>query len=313
MEPTAVLERAVPDLVPAGGADDASRGVVSARELFGFMWRHVISLCVAAVICAVAGFVIASVLPRKYRAIVVMVPSESMESGSGGGLMSQLGGLAEVAGLPGVGGNSARDEAFEVLHSRTLALHFIEANHLAPLLFPKRWDERAQRWKTTGRGEPSTADQVKEFNTRVSSVSQDKLTGTIRVSITWKDPQVAAEWANALVVMANDQLRNRAIGDATQVVDYLDKQIERTQSTEVRQALFSVMERELRKSAIANVNREYAFKVVDPAMVPDVRDWVSPSRAVYTLIGGLLGLAAAAAIGLRREARRPAPTGPEKS
>jgi uncharacterized protein involved in exopolysaccharide biosynthesis len=313
MEPTAVLERAVPDMAPAAGAGDASHAAVSARELFGFMWRHVITLCVAALICAVAGFVIASLLPRKYRSIVVMVPSESMDSATGGGLMSQLGGLAQVAGLPGVGGNSERDEAYEVLHSRTLAWHFIEANHLAPLLFPKRWDERAQRWKTTGRGEPSMADQVKEFNTRISSVSQDKLAGTIRVSITWTDPKVAAEWANALVVMANKELRERAIGDATQMVDYLDKQIEHTQSTEVREALFSVMERELRKSAIANVSREFAFKVVDPAMVPDDRDWASPSRAVYSLIGGLLGLAAGAAIGLRREARRPAPARPEKS
>jgi uncharacterized protein involved in exopolysaccharide biosynthesis len=301
-----VVEREAPAVASTSSTAPESGGTVSARELFGFIWRHVVAISVGAVICALAGFVLASMLPRKYRSIVVMVPSEAMEGQNGGGLMSQLGGLAQVAGLP-VSGNSARDEAYEVLHSRALAWHFIEANHLAPLLFPKRWDERAHHWKTTGRGEPSMAEQIVEFNSKVSAVSQDKLTGTIRVSITWPDRTLAAAWANALVVMANDQLRDRHISDSTQMVDYLDKQLERTQSTDVRQALYALMERELRKSAIATVSREYAFKVVDPAMVADARGWVSPNRIVYSLIGGLLGAAGGALFGHRRSERLRSP------
>jgi uncharacterized protein involved in exopolysaccharide biosynthesis len=284
-------------------ATDADPGAITAREVLRFMGRHAIAISVGALICAAAAFLLASLLPRQYRSIVVMVPSDAIEGQSGGGLMSQLGGLAQVAGLP-VSGNSARDEAYEILHSRALAWHFIEANHLAPMMFPKRWDAQAHRWKTTGRGEPSPAEQIAKFNSKISAVSQEKLSGTIRVSITWPDRTQAAQWANALVIMANDQLRERHVKDSTEMVDYLDKQIENTQSTEVRQALYELMERELRKSAIAAVSREYAFKVVDPAMVADVRDWVTPNRVVYSLIGALIGAAGGALFGSRRTARQ---------
>jgi uncharacterized protein involved in exopolysaccharide biosynthesis len=38
---------------------------------------------------------------------------------------------------------------------------------------------------------------------------------------------------------------------------------------------------------LANARSEYAFKVVDPAVKPEVR--ISPKRAVMTTIGALLG------------------------
>jgi uncharacterized protein involved in exopolysaccharide biosynthesis len=283
-------------------ADGESLRPVTARELFGFFWRHKLLICATAAICAAAAFVIASNLTRKYRAVVVMVPSEAIESDSGGGLASQLGGLAQIAGIP-VSGNSKRNEAYEILHSRTFARHFIETNNLAPLLFPKRWDSGTQQWRSTGRGAPSAAELVEAFNSKVSAVSQDKVAGTIQVSVTWPDRTVAANWANALVTMANDQLRERHMNDAAQMVDYLNKQLERTQATEVRSVLYTLMESELRKSAIANVSHEYAFKVVDPAMVPDQRDWVTPNRPVYAIIGGLIGIMGAAIVGYRRDLR----------
>jgi uncharacterized protein involved in exopolysaccharide biosynthesis len=272
---------------------------LSSREVFSFIADHIVAMLVGASILAILGFAIATILPKKYRAIVVMVPSEAIEGDKGGGLMSELGGLAQVAGLP-VGGNSQRDEAYEVLHSRSLAWQFIEANQLGPLMFPKRWDSAHQRWKTTGKGEPSMAEQVKEFNSHVSSVSQDKLSGTIRVSITWKDRVLAAKWANSIVELANSVLRDRHIEESKRMVDYLNMQLEKTQAADVRQALYAVMERELRKSAIANVSHEYAFKIVDPAMIPDSRDWVSPNRIVFTVLGGLAGAILGAAIGHRR-------------
>ena len=45
------------------------------------------------------------------------------------------------------------------------------------------------------------------------SVDEDKKSGLITLSITWKDPQVAANWANDLVKQLNEQLREQAIDE----------------------------------------------------------------------------------------------------
>jgi uncharacterized protein involved in exopolysaccharide biosynthesis len=301
-----VSDRQFTALDPDGARAEAS-DALSTRELLAFFARHAIVIVATVAVAAAIGFSLASVLPRKYRAIVVTVPAANLESGSSAGLMSQLGGLAQVAGLP-ISGNTARDEAYEVLRSRALAQRFIDTYHIAPLLFPKRWDTAAGRWRTTGRGAPSVAEQVGEFDKKIRTVSQDKLTGTVRVSATWRDRNLAAQWANALVAMANDELRTRAQSDAAQMVAYLNKQLETTASTEVRQSLYRLMEEQLKKGAIANVSREYAFKTVDPAMIPDSRDWVSPSRIVFSVLGALLGAMLGALLGYRRDrGRKPAP------
>ena len=36
-------------------------------------------------------------------------------------------------------------------------------------------------------------------------------------------------------------------------------------------------------------------------MVPDAKDWVSPSRAVFAFVGGLVGLLVGVILGYRRE------------
>jgi len=44
----------------------------------------------------------------------------------------------------------------------------------------------------------------------------------LTISVEWRDRDVAAQWANQLVAQLNEEMRQRAIDEATGMILYLD-------------------------------------------------------------------------------------------
>jgi uncharacterized protein involved in exopolysaccharide biosynthesis len=88
----------------------------------------------------------------------------------------------------------------------------------------------------------------------------------VTLGIEWKDPVVAAEWTNSLVTMLNEHTRQKRISESRNSIQFLQAEIENTNVVSVRTALYGILERELRSSMVANVRREYALQVIDPAV-----------------------------------------------
>jgi len=142
------------------------------------------------------------------------------------------------------------------------------------------------------------------FNTRIRTLTQDQKTGIVTMSINWKDPEVAADWANDLATRANERLRQRAIEDSTASLRQLQAQLDRTSVVELQQSIYRLMEIEIKKEVLAKSRRDYAFSVIDPAVVPDIDRYVSPRRALILMSALILGLGAAVAFVIFDEARR---------
>ncbi len=93
-----------------------------------------------------------------------------------------------------------------------------------------------------------------------------------------------------------------AIRNAAESIEYLNKELAKTTVVELRQAIYRVIEDQVKQSMLANVQREYAFRFIDRAIAPEKR--FSPRRAVMTVFGALIGLAAAfAAVAIRYRIR----------
>ena len=102
-------------------------------------------------------------------------------------------------------------ESLAVLKSESLTESYIQANGLLPILFSDKWDQAHREWKS---GNQSSSDAVggeSLFQGKHQNRHDRLLSRLVRLTITWKDPQLAARWANGLVEMANSQLRGRAI------------------------------------------------------------------------------------------------------
>jgi capsular polysaccharide biosynthesis protein len=121
------------------------------------------------------------------------------------------------------------------------------------------------------------------FKTKIRGVATDTKTGLVTVSITWTDAKVAAQWANALVRLANDYLRTQAIDEGERNIAYLTDQAPKMDVLGVKQAMFSILQDEINKVMLARGNVDYALKVVDPAFAPEMT--ASPKRWVWLFVG----------------------------
>lgn len=248
-------------------------------------------ITVGSIVIAVA---VAFLLPPIYRAEVLLAPVSDDQSGAAAGLTSQLGGIASLAGISLGGSGGGKDEFIAILQSRVLSDFFVRENNLLPILFEDDWDAAAGKWKSSDPADvPTLWDAFKLMEKKVRQIAVDKKTGLVTLSIEWKDPELAAHWTEGLVKRTNAYLRQQAVQHAERNLAYLQDQARKTTSVELQQAIYRLMETEVKKAMLANVNEEYAFKVLDPAVVPEEK--VRPKRLIIIGVGGVLGFLAACA------------------
>jgi len=289
--------------------ESAEPGEITFAELLEILrgsWVLVVAFLLLGVAIAAT---IAWTMTPVYRASVLVVPAGTDE-GAGGGALSRLAGqIAPLAGLVaggGANGLEGKEVWIATLKSRSVADQFIKGHDLLPVLFPDRWDADARRWKVRGSESlaPTMDEAYEVFSDDVLSVSEDRRTGLVTVAIEATDPNSAAIWANDLVSEVNEVIRSRAIAEAQQSLTYLEREIERTKVAELQKVLYGMIESRIAKSMLANVRKEYAFAVVDPAVASDPANYVRPRRAVYAVVGALLGSFVGLIAGLLRWAGR---------
>jgi LPS O-antigen subunit length determinant protein (WzzB/FepE family) len=109
------------------------------------------------------------------------------------------------------------------------------------------------------------------------------------LQVEWTDREQAALWANELVRRLNAEMRQRALAKADASVGYLEKELSGTTAVASREAIGRLIEAQINQRMLANVQHEYAFRVVDKAMPPDARDFVRPKRLLMLVVGALTG------------------------
>jgi uncharacterized protein involved in exopolysaccharide biosynthesis len=164
---------------------------------------------------------------------------------------------------------------------------YIKEANLMPVLFASKWDADKKQWKDAG-DFPSDWDVFEVFDRGIRSVQFDRKTGLVTLAIEWRDPALAAKWANDLVREVNSRLRNLAIDDAQQKIGYLEKQLALTSSVEIQQAIYHLIEAQTKKKMIASTQEQYAFSVIDPAVPSE--EIFRPKRLLIAIFGLLMGI-----------------------
>jgi uncharacterized protein involved in exopolysaccharide biosynthesis len=238
---------------------------------------------------------------RMYRAETVVAIVEEDGAAISGGVSGQLGRLAGLAGLNIGGGSTNRLELLAFLSSRQLAATFIEREQLMPLLFPERWDSGAKAWRTNKvTGEPTMDEAVSRLRRNVLDIEQDAVSGMVNISVEHRDPAMAASLANAFVAAGNSEMRSRVSREATKGLEFLNRELSTTQNVEIRQAMYELVQRQLNSKMLTSVREEYAYKIVDPAIVPDAKRFVRPLPLVYVAIGAFFGAFLGCCLAVRR-------------
>jgi len=243
-----------------------------------------------ALLTAVAVIAHAFTATPVYRGSVKMMSREN-DAGGGGALqniLGQFGGLAAMAGISF--GSVNQQESIAWLKSRALFTVFANEQNLIPILFRDKWDAASGRWRVDLKTPPTMDDAWAMFDGGIRRINDDPKTRVITLDVTWRDRRQAAEWANELVRLANEELRQRALRESAASIASLEEQLSHTDAVEFRQSIYKLMEVQVNRSVLAKSRREYALTVMDPAVVPDAGRFVSPRRFLMLVISMPLGL-----------------------
>jgi uncharacterized protein involved in exopolysaccharide biosynthesis len=268
--------------------------------LLALIARRWLLIGVIVVACTGLGVAAALLMTPVYRAEILVMPADGDDSGGTlSSLAAQFGSLASLVG-DNLSGGGDREEALALLGSRALATQFISDSGLLPVFFADKWDSAAQRWVVEGDDAPTMADAYKLFNESIRGISVNSQTGLITLSIEWTDPDLAAAWANELIARVNASMRDRTIEEAERSIEFLNKEIDKTSVVDLRAAIFSLVESQVKRIMLANARDQYAFKIIDPAVPAEKDQFVRPRRMLIAasafvagvLLAGFMALAA---------------------
>jgi uncharacterized protein involved in exopolysaccharide biosynthesis len=278
---------------------------LTAREVLVALRASWVSSLGAITVCLVGAAAFAWLLKPVYRSEVVLAPvSEESTDATLAGIAGQLGGLATLAGIAPPGADNTAI-AVATLKSDILAEEFIRSRDLLPTLFADDWDAQQKRWAIEDPDDvPTLNDAIERFDTKVRDVFEDKESGLVTLSIEWVDREQAADWANTLVALANARLRRQSIAEAQRSIEYLRRELGKTEVVELRSAIDRLTESEIKRIMLAEVREEYAFKIIDPARAADSDDYVRPNWPMMLAAGTLMGAAVAFLLAVWRRKRR---------
>lgn len=260
------------------------------KEIIQTLSAHRVGAALLVLICTGLVATLAFLLPRKYDAMITVSPVSSTAERSFGGGSSMMGGalsgLAALAGL-NVGADAKKAESMATLQSEALTERYIRENNLLPILFPDKWDASRKAWKTTDPQKMPTLWKANQYFKRsVRTISTDAKTGMVTLTVRWTNPAIAAQWANGLVRLANDYLREAALAEADRNIAYLTEQAGKTDAVEIKQATYILLQSEISKAMIAKGTTEYAFRIIDPAVAAERAAY--PQRAIW-IVAAFLG------------------------
>ena len=244
-------------------------------------WKTIVGVTI---LCTGLAVAYALYVPEVYKAETLLAPAQEEKSGASSAL-SQFGGLAAMAGVT-IPADSNIERVLATLETRVFLKKFIEEKNLLPVIFEDFWDAASKSWKLQVDQEGFiTEDGISSLQWAIE-VDQEK-SGLITLSISWKDPDIAAQWANDLVKQLNEQLREQAIAESKKRVGYLEQELAKTTLQDMRAVLYNLLESEKQKAMLANVNEDFALEVIDPAVAPETRE--KPNRRLIVVLGVVCG------------------------
>ena len=261
---------------------------VSLFELWHDLWLR--RWLILAIICVleIVAIMVAVFSEPVYRSSIVIMKADTQEQkGILGSLASGFGGFLPQGFLGGGGDETL--EAAAILLSRAFTESFIVDQNLLPILFSDKWDPERGDWRDP-QNVPSMNRAFSLFNSEIRSLDEDEYFGTLILTVEWHDRELAARWANLMVERLNERLRSTAVFEAESSLQYLNEELQKASILNLREAIYVLVQDQINKIMLANVRKEYAFKVIDPAVVADEGAFVWPRRFLLICLGLMVGL-----------------------
>ena len=256
---------------------------------------------------SIIGLIYSLLLPNIYesKALLVTVNSSTGMSSA----LQGYGGLAGLAGisLPSGSGELNSEKAIKKISS----LSFFENNLLENILLQdlmavKSWNfetntlvydesiykNNSNTWvrdySYPQKKIPSAQESFEVFITEHLSLSEDKKTGFITLSIKHQSPFVAKQWTELVINEVNTFYRQKDKSESERAVSYLNQQILMTSLSEIKLVIAELLQEETQKLTLIEANQFYVFDYIDPPAAMEQKS--EPKRALIIILSAILGV-----------------------
>ncbi|MDY6919406.1 MAG: Wzz/FepE/Etk N-terminal domain-containing protein [Pseudomonadota bacterium] len=289
--------------------------------LFRAIRDNWIVVIVIALLSLALGGAYTKLVTKTYTSTIKLIPTTNEFVSSSSSLINQLGGLADLSSLRTTAGEvDQTTQKIEMLQSRRFLMQFIEDNNLVvPILAAVGWDSDGKKWildskvydeisntwggqyKSVGQNGRDVRAYIKFMDENLF-VQKDHSSGMVVISVTTFSDEVSSRWANLLVDAFNNYTRKKAVSDARKNIAMLNRELKKTSLSEIRDIIFSLLEKQLRTVTLASSNSEFAFDIIDyaaPELVA-VRPNKMYVQGIALFFGVSLGVITAIAMYIRK-------------
>ena len=283
---------------------------IDLRALFNILLdgkRFIISITAFA---SLIGIIYSLLLPNIYQSSALLAPVKPSTNISGAiGEYSSLAGLAGISLPDSDTGNSPK--ALQKIGSLSFFENNIMKNiYLPDLMAVKSWDGRknilsyddrifeassntwVRDYKYPKKQIPSAQESFEKFISEHLTLSEEKKTGFITLSVKHQSPFIAKQWVELVIDEVNAFYRQKDKSDSEKALSYLNQQISMTSLSEVKQVIAKLLQEETKKLTLVEANQFYVFDYIDPPAIMEEK--YSPKRIficiLFALFGGIMSI-----------------------
>ena len=228
------------------------------------------------------GLILSYLISPVYQSTIVVSPVEETQNSS---MLSGLGALSQTFGLASMSNATEDKTAMAILKSKPFTNQLFKDDKDLRMLFESRWNEEESTWINGIR--PNDIMINSRFRKGLR-IEQEPDTNTIHISINSDNPVFASKIANQSIDALNEYMRQEAIEESVNSQKYLNETLNLTTIMDVKNVIYNLIEEQIKKSMLANVRKDYVFRVIDYASIPGSP--VRPNRTFILFISSLLGL-----------------------
>jgi uncharacterized protein involved in exopolysaccharide biosynthesis len=189
---------------------------ITLQDYWNVLWHRKKMIIGLFLVVVILTMIISLLMPKYYKSeAVIMAASPEM-----GGLSTALSSIPLAGAVASsLGGLSTPADKMQVfLKSRTIAEMVIKRFDLMHVFYKEDWDTTKGAWKDP-KDPPLMGDAVKYLTENVAGFKKDK-SGSVTITVEWKDPKLAAEMANYYVAALTDVMNDKSVNTTVQIVDH---------------------------------------------------------------------------------------------
>jgi uncharacterized protein involved in exopolysaccharide biosynthesis len=280
------------------------------KEIILALWSKKTLITFITTTFAIFSVIYALWLPNVYTSSALLTVANEKSS-----LSSKLGSYSALAGIAGVSlprdtGNQSLEAMERIKSFDFFSQHFLPYIKLEDLFASKEWiededkitydkkifDDSKKKWVRNDTPIiPSEQEAYEEYE-KILSISEDKKTFFVTLSIQHHSPNIAKEWVEIIITNINESMRAENMKLSSKSIDFLNERSRTTNLKEIRDAISQLLQSQMQNLMLASASENYVYKIINSPIAPEEKS--APGRALICFFGTFLGLLVAMAYAL---------------